>query len=196
MEEEIEINIEDSLEKSGEAKEQSNKKSLLKRFFSLKMIIIYSIVFLLLVCILFAVWFFFLKGPDKAAIDKAKLQEQKIHAKNNAVKKNKSPKFKDIVELKPFVKIKLKPSGKFSFLTMNIALKLLNNNMRQSIESKKTIIRRIIIREAGKMTWFVLRNPEGKLKLKYKLIAGINSALKESSKARIENLYFTHFIMQ
>ena len=72
-----------------------------------------------------------------------------------------------------------------------------NYYMEQALfEAEKAIIRSVVIREAGKMTWFVLRNPAGKLDLKYRLIASINSVLEKSSKARIENLYFTHFIMQ
>ncbi len=191
-----EINIGDTVVKKNQNGDSDQTKSFLKRFLNLKMIIIYFIVLLLLGGSLFAGWFFFLKGNDKAAIEKPGQAEQKNKAGKNATEAKKTPRFKDIVELAPFVKIKLRPSGRFSLLTMSIALKLADNNMRTAIEAEKKIIRSIIVREAGTMTWFTLRNPAGKLKLKYMLIAGINSAMKKSSKAKIENLYFTYFIMQ
>jgi len=194
---ETEINIEDTVEeKKSRDEDLPQKKSLLKRLFSLKMIIIYCVILILVGGGLFAGWFFFLKGNDKAAIEKAKQAEQKNQEGKQHLEKKKKPRFKDIVELAPFVKIKLQPSGKFSSVTMYIALKLANNDMRKSITTEKKRIRRIIIRETNKMTWFVLRNPQGKLRLKYKLIASINSLLEKSSEARIKNLYFTHFIMQ
>ena len=191
-----EINIEDTVGKKSGKDDLPKKKSLLKRLFTLKMIIIYCVVFLLVAGGLFAGWFFFLKGNDKAAIEKAKQAAQKNQTGKQHAEKKKNPRFKDIVELAPFVKIKLQPSGKFSSITMYIALKLANSNMRKSIVTERKRIRGIIIRETGKMTWFVLRNPKGKLRLKYRLIASINSLLGKSSESKIKNLYFTHFIMQ
>ncbi len=191
-----EINIEDTLGKKSGKDHLPQKKSMLKRLLTLKMIIIYCVVLLLVAGCLFAGWFFFLKGNDKAAVEKAKQAAQKNQAGKQHAEKKKKPRFKDVVELAPFVKIKLQPSGKFSSITMYIALKLANSNMRKSIVTEKKRIRRIIIRETGKMTWLVLRNPQGKLRLKYRLIASINSLLEKSSGSRIKNLYFTHFIMQ
>ncbi len=190
-----EINIEDTVGEKTTETDALHKKSLFKKLLTLKMIIIYCIVFVLVAGGLFSLWFFFLEGSDKASLDKAKQAAQTVQAEKNGEKKNK-PRFKNIVELAPFVKIKLKPSGNFFLITMGIALQLADNNMRQVIEADKSIIRTIITHETEKMTWSVLRNPEGKLKLKYNLIKTINSALSKSSNAKINNLYFTNFIMQ
>jgi len=189
------INIEDTVGEKTPDTDVPQNRSLFKKLLTLKMIIIYCIVFVLAGASFFAWWFFFLKGSDKISLDKAKQAAQTVQAEKNGDKKNK-PQFKNIVELAPFVKIKLKPSGNFSLITMSIALQLADNNMRQTIEADKSIIRKIITHETEKMTWFVLRNPEGKLKLKYNLIKTINSALSKSSNAKINNLYFTNFIMQ
>lgn len=186
------INIEDTVGGKKQDGDVPPKKSLFKRLLTIKMIIIYCIVLLLIIGSLAAWWFFFLKNAEKAAREKARQAEQQAMA----LKKKKPPLFKDIVELSPFVKMTLRPSGNFSFITMKIALQLADNNMRQSIEAEKNVIRPIVKRETEKMTWFVLRTPEGKLRLKYRLIEKINSAVSKSSKAKINNLYFTYFVMQ
>jgi len=64
--------------------------------------------------------------------------------------------------------------------------------MRELLEKDEARIRQIIERETGTMSWFELRNPEGKLKLKFTLLKQINSIL---TGAKIRNLYFTNFIM-
>lgn len=187
-----EINIEDTVGGKNQDGDVPPKKSLLKRLLTIKMIIIYCIVLLLIIGSLAAWWFFSLKRSERAAREKSRQAEQQTMAS----KKKKLPLFKDIVELSPFVKIKLIPSGNFSFITMKIALQLADNNMRRSIEADKNVIRLIVKHETEKMTWLVLRKPEGKLRLKYRLIEEINLALSKSSKAKIKNLYFTYFIMQ
>jgi len=105
----------------------------------------------------------------------------------------KEPVFEDVVSLAPFEGLALKKSGNFGFIDINIDLELVSADMREKIEADQYRIRQIIEYETGKMTWLELRNPEGKLKLKFRLINSINSAV---SGARIRNLYFTHFTMQ
>jgi flagellar FliL protein len=54
-------------------------------------------------------------------------------------------------------------------------------------------IRTIVTQQVGTMTWLELRNPEGKIMLKYNLLKRINAVFP---KPMVHNIYFTTFIMQ
>ncbi|MBF0241555.1 MAG: flagellar basal body-associated FliL family protein [Desulfamplus sp.] len=174
------------------------KKSFFKRIFSLKFIII----FLLLILIIggggFAGWFFFLKPKD---VDTGETTKTEDSAKSEEVALDKDgkpilppePDFPEIVDLEPFEKIRLQDGEVMNYLTIKISVELINPEMRKEIESNKDKIKKVMESEAKKMTWLVLRTPEGKLNFKYRLIGAINGAFPSSM---IKNIYFTAFLLQ
>jgi len=54
-------------------------------------------------------------------------------------------------------------------------------------------IRQIVTTQAEGMSWLELRNPEGKIMLKYDLLKRINSIFPETV---VRNIYYTNFLMQ
>ncbi|MEA1966945.1 MAG: flagellar basal body-associated FliL family protein, partial [Thermodesulfobacteriota bacterium] len=156
-----------------------------------KVLIITGVSLLVLIALVFAGWFFFLKGnnSDKEAVVTASMEQ----AEKEEIVEKKEPVFMDIIELEPFENIKLKKSGNMGFLAMNISLELALPVMREEVEADLFRIREVIEQETGKLTWLILRVPQGKLKLKYTLIKSINSLLSE---AMISNVYFTRLIMK
>ena len=54
-------------------------------------------------------------------------------------------------------------------------------------------IREIITNQLEEMMWLELRNPEGKIILKYNLLKRMNAIFP---KLTVRNIYFTYFIMQ
>ncbi len=101
--------------------------------------------------------------------------------------------FEDIVEFEPFERIPLKSSSSLGLVSFNIALELVDHRYRKQIYSMEGQIRGIITEQMAKMTWLELRNPEGKIMLKYNLLQRINSLFP---KATARNIYFTYFVMQ
>ncbi len=101
--------------------------------------------------------------------------------------------FEDIIELEPFERIRLKSSSTMSLISMNLSLELIDHQYRKQVFSMEERIRKIITGQVEEMTWLELRNPEGKIMLKYNLLKRINSIFP---KAMVRNIYFTNFIMQ
>lgn len=198
MAKEIEINIEDNIQQENSEKDPAEKKKILQKLLkplgklkSPKVLIITGVSLLVLIALVFAGWFFFLKGnnSDKEAVVTASMEQ----AEKEEIVEKKEPVFMDIIELEPFENIKLKKSGNMGFLAMNISLELVLPVMREEVEADLFRIREVIEQETGKLTWLILRVPQGKLKLKYTLIKSINSLLSE---AMISNVYFTRLIMK
>lgn len=198
MAKEIEINIEDNIQQENSEKDPAEKKKILQKLLkplgklkSPKVLIITGVSLLVLIALVFAGWFFFLKGnnSDKEAVVTASMEQ----AEKEEIVEKKEPVFMDIIELEPFENIKLKKSGNMGFLAMNISLELALPVMREEVEADLFRIREVIEQETGKLTWLILRVPQGKLKLKYTLIKSINSLLSE---AMISNVYFTRLIMK
>ncbi|MBU3953420.1 MAG: flagellar basal body-associated FliL family protein [Proteobacteria bacterium] len=54
-------------------------------------------------------------------------------------------------------------------------------------------IRKIIMGQVREMGWLELRNPEGKLQLKYDLLGRINALFP---RVMVRDVYFTNLIMQ
>lgn len=168
------------------------KKSFLKKIFTLKFMIIFFLVLMILGGSIFAGWFFFLKKNGTESSEQPK-QEQAAPKSDKDQLPPPEPDFPDIVVLEPFVKIKLQESEALNYITLKIAIELIKPEMRKSFEANKEKIRKSVEDEVKKMTWLVLRSPEGKLNFKYSLIKELNGALPSRM---IQNVYFTSFILQ
>ncbi len=183
--------------KAGKGKEKAaendsqQKLSLLKRLLRPKMFILFLIVLLVISGGCFAGWYFFLKSDENNASGENELQEQ-TGKKDEEMEVVIPPPFPEIVDLKPLEKIPLKKTENLNYLSISVSLELSDPAMRATLIEQADKIRQIIDAEAGKLTWFVLRNPEGKLQFKYRLLKLMN---KELTAVRVRNLYFTRFIM-
>ena len=160
-----------------------------KVFKSKKIIIIVAVTCLLLIGLGAGAWFLFFKSnPEDVSgnfateqtVEEAAVREQEIV-------------FEDIVELEPFERIPLKSSSTMGLVTINLSLELTDQRYRKQIFSMESRIRDIIKSQIQDMTWLELRNPEGKIMLKYNLLKRINALFP---KLTIRNIYFTYFIMQ
>ena len=189
---------EDSLENDLEEPEKESVKTGLagkitgvfkKIFGSKKSIIIIALSFVLFISLGAGAWFFFFKStpedePDN--IDTAQMVEDTAIREHEIV-------FEDIVELEPFERIPLKSGSVMGLITINLSLELTNQRYRKQVFTMEERIRDIITSQVLEMTWLELRNPEGKIILKYNLLKRINSIFP---KLTIRNIYFTYFIMQ
>lgn len=164
--------------------------SIFKRMFvSKKAIIISAACLVLVIAALAAVWFFFLRSDPK------EVQEQAAREKELAAieAQEKEIVFKDIVELALFERIPLKTGSAMPLVTIKVALELTDQRYRKQIFTMEERLRRIVESQVKEMTWLELRNPEGKLILKYDLIKRINSLFPQ---VIVRNVYFTYLIMQ
>jgi len=189
-----ENSVENDLEKSVE---ESEEKSLLgktggvfkKIFKSKKSIIIIAVSFVLLIYSGAGAWFFFFKAnpeEEKTNIAAEKRLEETAVREQEIV-------FEDIVELEPFERIPLKASSTMGLISMNLSLELTDPRYKKQILTMEGSIREIITSQLEEMMWVELRNPEGKILLKYNLLKRINAIF---SKLTVRNIYFTYFIMQ
>jgi len=135
-------------------------------------------------------WYFFLK--DKNSVKKPVVPPP-VKAMDKPPEVDRAKVFPDQVFLEPFQRLELKPSGNIKLITLDIALELLDLEMKQDVEKNQLAIRKIIEDEVRKTTWLVLRTPEGKLQLKLELVKKINQIL---TRAKIRDLYFINLIMQ
>ena len=165
-------------------------KEFVKKIFGSKK----SIIIIAVSCVLFiglgaGAWFFFFKSTPEDEpnnIVAEKIVEDTASREQEIV-------FEDIVELEPFERIPLKTGSTMGLLTINLSLELTDQRYRKQIFSMEERIRDIITSQILEMTWLELRNPEGKIMLKYNLLKRINSIFP---KLTIRNIYFTYFIMQ
>lgn len=101
--------------------------------------------------------------------------------------------FEDIMELEPFERVSLKSSSSMKTISLNMALELVDKNERKQIYAVEEQIRQIVLDQMANMTWLELRNPEGKIRLKYDLLKQMNSLFPKTT---VRNVYFTYFVMQ
>ncbi len=189
---------EESIDIDLEKPEKESAKTLLagkisgifkKNFKSKKSIIIIAVSSALLMTICAGVWFFFFRvDPDEkqATIVAEKMLKESAARDREII-------FEDIVDLEPFGRIPLKSSSVMGLISIHLSLELTDQRYRKQIFTMEGQIRGIITGQMQEMTWLELRNPEGKLLLKYNLIKRINSIFP---KLTVRNIYFTYFIMQ
>lgn len=183
---------EKELQKEASGEKKPGKSSFFKKIFTLKFMAIFLILILIIGGATFAGWFFLFKknGAERSPQPEA----EEISQKDSKDKLPPAePDFPDIVDLEPFEKIRLQESESLNFLTLKISIELIGPDMRNSFESNSEQARKIVESEAQKMTWLVLRSPEGKLNFKYRLIKELNGALPLRM---VQNVYFTTFILQ
>lgn len=189
MEEETEASQPD-----GGAEESPKKKSLLKRILKKKVVLILLLVVLMAGAGGGAAWFFFLKpSPEEEPPMEAQpavITEDQIQA---AIDKKDDVIFEGIITLMPFEQIKMKGTSVMGRISFDIALELLNPEDRKLFYPMEERVRKVVESQAMESTWMELRNPEGKIKLKYELLKRVNGLF---NKPIIRNIYFTKFIMQ
>ncbi|OGR20704.1 MAG: hypothetical protein A3J85_07540 [Desulfobacula sp. RIFOXYA12_FULL_46_16] len=101
--------------------------------------------------------------------------------------------FEDIVALAPFERLRLKESSSMTLISINLSLELTDSRYKQEVLAVEDKIRQIVTTQAEGMSWLELRNPEGKIMLKYDLLKRINSIFPETV---VRNIYYTNFLMQ
>jgi len=154
------------------------------------MVIIAGILLLMLVA---GGLFFFFYGVDEketSAPDSVALTDEQVMA---ASKTEADIIFEDVVVLEPFERIPLKRSSAMKLINLGISLELTDHKSRKMVVAVEERLRKIIQGQVREMTWLELRNPEGKLRLKYELLKRMNSIFP---KVTIRNVYFTNFLMQ
>ena len=189
-EDSVENDLEEPEKESVKAGLVGKIKEFVKKLFgSKKSIIMIAVSFVLFIGLCAGAWFLFFKStPEDESnnIVSEKMVEDTASREQETV-------FEDIVELEPFERIPLKTSSSMGLLTINLSLELTDQRYRKQIFTMEERIREIITSQAQEMTWLELRNPEGKIILKYNLLKRINSIFP---KLTVRNIYFTYFIMQ
>jgi len=142
-------------------------------------------------------WFFLFRAPDPgtsetaARIVAADMPEQEQIAAMRQISDDAF--FADIMTLKPFELLSLKNTSAMAYLDMDIVLELIDPQAREKLAQMENRIHDIVQSQVRELTWMELRNPEGKIQLKYDLIKRINSLF---STPVVRNVYFTKFLMQ
>ena len=186
----VENDLEKPVEKFGRQSLPGKTGRVFKNIFkSKKSIIIIAVFFVLLIDIGAGTWFFFIKaGPkEEQAIVVVEKRIEETAAQEQGII------FEDIVELEPFERIPLKSSSTMGLVSMNLSLELTDPGYKKQIVTMKGRIREVITNQLEEMAWLELRNPEGKIILKYNLLKRINAIFP---KLTVRNIYFTYFIMQ
>lgn len=167
-------------------------KGIAKKFFSSKKAVMITVAgMVLFIGLITGGLFFFGKNPEKGRND-----QEKVAAKEevNAVASLKAEVvFEDIVVLKPFERIHLKEGSGLKLISMNLSLELSDSRYKKEVHAMEDKIREIITGQVGGMTGLDLRNPEGKIMLKYDLMKQMNSIFPG---VMVRNIYFTNFLMQ
>ena len=189
-----EDSVENDLEKPAEKSEEQSlfgkTGGVFKNIFkSKKSNIIIAVFFVLLIDICAGAWFFFFKADPKEEqaiiVVEKRIDETAAQEQENI--------FEDIVELEPFERIPLKSSSTMGLVSMNLSLELTDPRYKKQIFTMEGRIREIITNQLEEVMWLELRNPEGKIILKYNLLKHINAIFP---KLTVRNIYFTYFIMQ
>ena len=197
--EEMEDDMEDETpEIVREPRGSSERKSFGKRLLgSKKRLLLILVVGLVLVGTLGGIWFFLLRGTSEEAslAGENSAAEQGVRGEDGADRSDIVDEivFEDIVVLEPFERISLKTDSAMGLISVNISLELIDHRYRKQVYSVQDRIRTIIMGQIREMKWLELRNPAGKIQLKYELLKGINSIFP---KAMVRNVYFTNLIMQ
>ncbi len=169
----------------------STGKGVAGRLFSSRKLLLAGGMATILVIVILGAWFFF------AGNDKEKTEVRATETRNeDGIKREFSEVqdvFEDVVALAPFEMVRLKAGSSMKYVDMHIALETSDPALVPEVNEETARIRHIVKAAAGEMTWFELRNPQGKIRMKYELIKRINSLFP---RVVIRNLYFTYFIMQ
>lgn len=139
---------------------------------------------LVLLCAGTGIVFFLLSGPAKEKTEPEPAMSEPAAEKQE---------FQDIVTFGAFERLALKSGSNKGFISLGLSLELMDRRFQMQVYSMEDRIRRMVQNQVRERTWLELRSPEGKIRLKYALLQGINELFP---KAMVRNLYFTDFIMQ
>lgn len=182
--------------KDGSEKTESSKKNIIaglmdripEKFRTKKVLIIIAAAFLLVILLVAGlVIFLFGSGSDEAALP------EDPPAVSTGLQPEDEIIFEDIVALAPFERIHLKTSSTMGLISINLSLELTDHRYRKQVYALEDRIREIVETQVAEMTWLELRNPEGKIRLKYDLLKRINSLFPQTT---VRHVYFTFLIMQ
>ena len=176
------------------SKKKSPVRFITDLFKTRKRVLALFIGVILFILIVAGVFLFFI-GNDKDTDEQSRNMAESVDASGTMVSSGRVDQiiFEDIVELEPFQGIRLKDSSTMGLISLGLALELTDSQDRNQIQLKEDRIRDIIITQASEMTWLELRNPDGKIRLKYELLKRINSLYPKTT---VRNIYFTYFLMQ
>lgn len=194
----------DSLDTAqAQSQEASGKGSLIKRLLAgiqrllpnKKRVILILCAGVALIAVLAGVWFFLLKGDDPLESNEISATQQGVQAGGNESGSDiiEEIVFEDIIVLAPFERIRLKGGSAMMLISLNVSLELMDLGYKAQVLSAQERIRKIVEGQVQEMKWGELRNPEGKIHLKYELLKRINSVFP---KVMVRNIYFTNLIMQ
>lgn len=160
-----------------------------------KLIIILLLLLFLLGGMGAGVFFFLFGGKKKEEIPQQPVSENVVTEESiqAALKDQSKAIFEDIVQLEPFEQIFLKQDSNMHYISLGIALEMMEPGFRRQVYTMEPRIRKIIESQMRQMRWMELRSPQGKLKLKFALLNRINQIFP---KVAIRHIYFTNFIMQ
>lgn len=173
--------------KTPESGNDPKKKGLIRRLFGSRWVLIALGVVLVLAAAA-AGWYFFLRSPEEAPAPDVSMEEGALPGELAA-----EDVYPELIALEPFEEIPLVPSGNFRSASLTVTLEMADPGMKAELLQQVGIVRAIVEQVTGTMTWTELRLPEGKLKLKYRLIRTLNERL---NRVKIRNLYFKDFLMQ
>lgn len=185
--------LDDALEDSSNEIKDRKKISLKKMFERIlgykKVILIIAVSLFVLISLVAGGRLFFFKGSA------GDVQESMTSSKDSLPETawGNDVVFEDIVDLEPFERIQLKGTSAMGLISIHLSLELTDHQYSNQFYTMQDRIRKIITGQVEEMTWLVLRNPEGKIMLKYNLLKRINSIFP---KPAVGNVYFTYFIMQ
>lgn len=181
------------------AEEQKEQPVEKKKGGNLALIIV--IVLLVLVLIGGAVAAFFVLGAqEEVPAESAKTEQTQTQDGSKDKKAKKPTKKHDAMVIGPmypldqFIVNLLSESGaRFLKTTIHLELEAENEKLTPELDSKKSLIRDIIIRTLSSKTYEEISTVKGKDKLKEEVVEKINQILADGA---INNIYFIDFVIQ
>jgi len=180
----------------GDSDEKPVKKGFIGRLLSgKKKLIVILLLFLLFGGGIGAGVFFFLFGGEEEGVPEQPVAEDVVTEESiqAALENQNKAIFEDIVQLEPFERIFLKQNSSMQYISLGIALEMMEPGLRRQVYTMEPRIRKIIESQMRQMRWMELRSSQGKLKLKFTLLNRINQIFP---KVAIRHIYFTNFLMQ
>jgi flagellar FliL protein len=188
--------IESTNEGDGDSEQNPVKKGVIGKLLSeKKKLIIIIALFLFLLGGIGGGVFFFLLGDTQEEVPEQPVGEDVVTEESiqAALEDQSKAIFEDIVQLEPFEQIFLNQASKMHYISLGIALEMMDPGFRRQVYTMEPRIRKIIETQTRQMRWMELRTSQGKLKLKIALLSRINQIFP---KVAIRHIYFTNFIMQ
>lgn len=179
----------------GNSNKESAKKEFIGKLLSekKKLIILLILALFLLIGIVAGVFLFLSGGKEKVPEQPAGEDVVTKESIQAALEDQSKAIFEDIVQLEPFEQISLRHDSNMHYISLGIALEMLEPGFRRQVYTMEPRIRKIIETQMRQMRWMELRTPQGKLRLKFTLLNQINQIFP---KIAIRHIYFTNFIMQ